>query len=89
MILTYFWRESLEKCRSTFVAQQVAHDRDSTGLLFKIGILDARLDRIKGRCDSDRRNCACYRGDEVLGPRRFAIVRYAENILLRNRAGTE
>jgi hypothetical protein len=89
MTLTYFRRESLEECCSTFVTQQVPHDRHSACLLLKIGILDARFDRIKGRCDSDRRNCACYRGDKVLRPRRLAIVRYAEKIFFRNRAGTE
>jgi hypothetical protein len=87
--LTYFWRESLEECRSTLVTQQVAHDRYSTCLLLKIGILDARFNRIKGRCHCNRRNCPCYRCDKVLRPRRLAIVRYAENIILRNRAGTE
>lgn len=89
MTLTYFWRESLEECRGTFITQQVAHDRHSTCLLLKVGILDARFDRVKGRCDCDRRNCASYRGDKVLHPRRLAIVRYAENIFLRNRAGAE
>ena len=57
--------------------------------MLKIGILDTRFDRVEGCCDTYRRNSARYRGDKVLRPRRLAIVRYAEDIILCNRAGTE
>ncbi len=89
MTSTYLWRESLEECRSTFVTEQVAHDCHSPRLLLKVGILDTCFDRVKGRCDGDRCNCACYRGDKVLRPRRFAVVRYAKNVILGNRAGSK
>jgi hypothetical protein len=64
-------------------------DRHPARLLLKIGIMDTRFDRVEGRCDGYRRNSARYRGDKVLHPRGLAIVRYAEDIILCNRAGTE
>jgi hypothetical protein len=87
--VTYFWRESLKECRCTLVTQQVAHDCHSARLLLKIGILDARFDRVEGCCDADRRNSARHGGDKVLRPRRLAVVRYTKDIIFRNRAGTE
>jgi hypothetical protein len=83
---TYFWHESLKECHSTFVTKQVTHDRHAARLL---RIMDTCFDRVEGCCDGYRRNSARYRGNKVLCPRRLAIVRYAEDIILCNRTGTE
>jgi hypothetical protein len=83
IISTYFWHESLKDCHSTFVTKQVTHDRHAARLFFlKIGILDTCFDHVEGRCDDYRRNSARYRGNKVLCPRRFAIVRDAEDTIL-------
>jgi hypothetical protein len=85
----YFGRESLEERRCALLAQQVAHNRHAARLLFEIRVLDARFDRVERRGDRDRRYGASHRRDEVLRPRRLAIIRHAEYIILRDRARTK
>ncbi len=54
--------------------------------VLEIGVLYARFDRVERRGDRDGRHGTDDRRDEVLGPRRLAIILHAEYIILRDGA---
>lgn len=87
--MTYLRGETLEQRRRTLVLHELLHDRHAADLVFKVGVLDTRLDSVERRSNRDRRDGTRDRRDKVLPPRRLVEVRHAEQVVLRDRRRTE
>ncbi len=68
---------------------ELFYDSNTMHLPFKICILYTCLYGVKRGSDRDRSHCPCYRGNEILSPGGFRIVRYTEDIFFGYRRSTE
>ena len=79
---THLGCKTLEQRGGTLVPDEIFEDGDTARLRLEIGVLDARLDSIERRSDSNTRNSADNGRDEVLSPGCLAVVFDAQHDVL-------
>lgn len=81
--------QTLKECGRPLVTEHILDDSHTGHLLLKVGVLNARLDRVEGRGDGDGRDSTRDRGDEVLRPGRLVEVGDAESVFFGYCRGPE
>lgn len=87
--MPYFWYQSLEESRGTFVPRHIGQDAEAALGVVEVTILNTRLDDVERRRNNERGGGTGDRCNKVLEPSRLVIVLETEEELLGKGGTTE